>query len=125
MEPIKCKNAYYVKLGRNGMWEESSIKKSILRIGWTHQTLPNLNNGRWSVIQKQLEKEISDKGTPPVIAVRFGCSVNPQPRTFGSLSMVAASGGAELVRPEYLKIKRQSIVMLIAGVQKIFLGHHY
>jgi hypothetical protein len=63
MEPITCKNAYYVKLGRNGVWEESSIKKSILRIGWTHQTLSDLNNGRWSIIQKQLEKEISDKGT--------------------------------------------------------------
>jgi hypothetical protein len=63
MEPIRCKNAYYVKLGRNGMWEESSIKKSILRIGWSHQTLSDINNGKWNIIQKQIEQEISDKGT--------------------------------------------------------------
>jgi len=60
---ITCKNAYYVKLGRNGMWEESSLKKSIIRIGWTRQTLSDINGGRWEKIQKQLEKEATDKGT--------------------------------------------------------------
>jgi hypothetical protein len=63
METITCKNAYYVKLGRNGIWEESSIKKSIIRIGWARQTLPDINTGRWERIQRQLEKEAADKGT--------------------------------------------------------------
>jgi len=63
MELIACKNAYYVKLGRNGMWEESSLKKNIIRIGWTRQTLSDINAGRWEKIQKQLEKEVVDKGT--------------------------------------------------------------
>ena len=43
MELVTCKNAYYVKLGRNGIWEESSLKKGIIRIGWTHQTLADIN----------------------------------------------------------------------------------
>lgn len=63
MEPVTCKNAYYVKLGRNGVWEESSVRKSILRIGWSRQTLSDINKGRWSVIQKQLEVGVANKGT--------------------------------------------------------------
>lgn len=56
-------NAYYVKLGRNGIWEESSLKKGIIRIGWKRQALADINGGNWNKIQKQLEKEASDKGT--------------------------------------------------------------
>lgn len=63
MQLITCKNAYYVKLGRTGIWEESSLKKNIIRIGWMHQSLPDINNGDWDKIQKQLEKESTDKGT--------------------------------------------------------------
>lgn len=63
METITCRNAYYVKLGRNGIWEKSSLKKNIIRIGWTRQTLADFNAGRWERIQKQLEKEAADKGT--------------------------------------------------------------
>lgn len=63
METITCKHAYYVKLGRNGTWEQSSLKKNIIRIGWTRQTLSDINAGRWERIQRQLEKEAADKGT--------------------------------------------------------------
>jgi hypothetical protein len=63
MELITCKNAFYVKLGRNGMWEDSSLKKNIIRIGWGRQTLSDINGRRWEKIQKQLEKEAPDKGT--------------------------------------------------------------
>jgi len=63
METITCKNAYYVKLGRKGIWEESSLKKSIIRIGWVRQTLSDINAGRWEKIQRQLEKEAPNKGT--------------------------------------------------------------
>lgn len=75
MELIPCKNAFYVKLGRNGIWEESSLKKNVIRIGWTHQTLSDINNGRWEKIQKQLEKEATDKGkaTRDCRALRMLC----------------------------------------------------
>jgi len=62
MEPVTCKSAYYVKLGRKGVWEESSIKKNIIRIGWPKQSLRDINGGRWERILKQLEKEAADKG---------------------------------------------------------------
>lgn len=63
MESVTCRNAYYVKLGRNGVWEESSMKKAIIRIGWANQTLADINGGNWARIQRQLEKEDEDKGT--------------------------------------------------------------
>ncbi len=63
MERVDCKGAYYVKLGRNGIWEEFSIRKSVIRIGWANQTITDINSGKWSKIQKQLEKEAPDKGT--------------------------------------------------------------
>jgi hypothetical protein len=42
MEPVAWRNAYCVKLGRKGVWEESSMKKSIIRIGWSKQTLDDI-----------------------------------------------------------------------------------
>jgi hypothetical protein len=38
-------------------------KKRILRIGWSKQTLSDINKGSWNIIQKQLEDETPDKGT--------------------------------------------------------------
>lgn len=63
MNNISFKNAYYIKLGRNGKWEKSSIKENRLRIGWGKQTLKDINNGNWSAIKKQLQREVADKGT--------------------------------------------------------------
>jgi len=62
MGPVTSKNAYYVKLGRKGIWEDSSIKASIIRIGWCKQTLDDINNGRWDQIQTQLEDEARSRG---------------------------------------------------------------
>ncbi len=57
MKPISCEKAYYVKLGRNGSWEESSLKKNIMRIGWPNQSLADINASRWEVIQEQLQAD--------------------------------------------------------------------
>jgi hypothetical protein len=62
MDNITCKNAYYIKLGRNGIWEESSLKENIMRIGWKNQTLSDINSGNWEIIQSQLITEAADKG---------------------------------------------------------------
>lgn len=62
MEPITSKNAFYVKLGRNGVWESSSLVNNIIRIGWASQALSDLNSGKWEKIQSELEIEIPDKG---------------------------------------------------------------
>lgn len=76
---ITCKNAYFVKLGRNGIWEKSSIKKELIRIGWRHQTLNDINRGRWDKIQRQIEKEAKDKGsaTRDCRALRMLCESTP------------------------------------------------
>lgn len=79
MELITCKNAYYVKLGRQGMWERSSIKKRFIRIGFSRQTVNDINYGRWEKIQRQLEKEAADKGaaTRDCRALRLLCESTP------------------------------------------------
>ena len=80
MELVTCKNAFYVKLGRHGGWEESSIKKSIIRIGWSKQTIADINRGRWVKIQRQLEKEAADKGTATrdCRALKMLCESTPE-----------------------------------------------
>lgn len=62
MEPIEFENAYYVKLGRKGKWEKSSIEENIIRIGWPDQTLEDINQGNWEEMERQLRQEIPDKG---------------------------------------------------------------
>ena len=59
---IEFKNAYYIKLGTEGQWEESSINEGKVRIGWVEQSLEDINARDWDKIREQLEKEISDKG---------------------------------------------------------------
>jgi hypothetical protein len=63
MAPITSKSAFYVKLGRNGVWESSSIENNILRIGWPQQDLTDINGCNWEKIQKELENETTNKGT--------------------------------------------------------------
>ncbi len=62
MKPIEIRNAYYIKLGRQGNWEESSIQENKIRIGWTQTRLADINAGRWEKIKKGLQHEISNKG---------------------------------------------------------------
>lgn len=79
MKPITSKNAFYVKLGRNGVWESSSIENSIIRIGWVSQTLSDLNSSMWEKIQSELEIEIPDKGaaTRDCRALKMLCESTP------------------------------------------------
>ena len=54
MPRINVKNAFYLKLGRGGVWEADSIGTGKLRFGWSHQTLEDINTGRWDLIEGQL-----------------------------------------------------------------------
>jgi len=58
---LTFRNAFYIKLGRGGCWEEDSISRSLLRIGWPKQTLEDINTGRWSDIKQQLRVEQAGK----------------------------------------------------------------
>lgn len=62
MEPVNFKNAYYIKLGRKGEWEESSIRENKIRIGWAMTDLRDINIGNWEKIRKELENEFTTKG---------------------------------------------------------------
>lgn len=54
MEPVSFKRAYFIKLGRGGEWEQSSISESKLRLGWGGQSLKDINSSNWEKIRKQL-----------------------------------------------------------------------
>jgi Restriction endonuclease len=66
---ITFRNAYYIKLGRGGSWEEDSISKSLMRIGWSKYSIEDINAGRWSEIEKQLQ--IEHAGKPQVATTDF------------------------------------------------------
>ena len=80
MTPITSKNAFYVKLGRSGAWESSSIEKNILRIGWPQQNLTDINGCNWEKIQKELEYETTNKGTATrdCRALKMLCESTPE-----------------------------------------------
>jgi hypothetical protein len=62
MEPIRLKNAYYIKLGKKGKWAELSIREDKVRIGWAGQTLKDINNKNWAKIGNELKGEAKTKG---------------------------------------------------------------
>jgi hypothetical protein len=62
MKIITFTNAYYLKLGEGGRWEESSIKENKMRIGWRNQSLSDINSANWEVIRNQLSATSTNKG---------------------------------------------------------------
>ncbi len=62
MKQVNFKKAYYIKLGRGGKWEQSSITESKLRLGWGHQDVQDINRGDWEKIREQLLHESKHKG---------------------------------------------------------------
>ncbi len=63
MERIDFKNAYYIKLGEAGIWEQSSIEKGIMRIGWTNIDLDDIHQKKWDRIEGVIRTEIQNKGS--------------------------------------------------------------
>jgi hypothetical protein len=62
MKPIRFAKAFYIKLGKGGMWEESSIKGHKARIGWSNLTLEEINQRDWKAIKKKRQPEYRSKG---------------------------------------------------------------
>lgn len=60
MEQAAFDNVYYVKLGKKGEWEKSSIEGNLVRIRSSNQRVDDINQGNWETIEKQLEAEIED-----------------------------------------------------------------
>ena len=61
--PTRIRNTYYVKLGKGGEWETSSIQNGLLRIGWPDNPLSDINAGVWTVIEGQLRTPHGHRGT--------------------------------------------------------------
>lgn len=62
MDKEDFEKAYYIKLGQGGKWEEDSIEKSILRIGWKEVEISDINNKNWKNIEKAIRDGIEDQG---------------------------------------------------------------
>jgi len=43
--------AFYIKLGRAGKWEESSIESGLMRIGWSEVALSDITNAKWKRVR--------------------------------------------------------------------------
>lgn len=75
MKNSSFKKAYYIKLGKNGEWEDKSIGTKRIRIGWPDQSLSDINNENWSKIKEELVLPSSKKGvgTRDYNALRLFC----------------------------------------------------
>jgi hypothetical protein len=62
MDTINFTKAYYIKLGKGGIWEESSINEDKARIGWKTWQLSDINEGDWEALKKKYRKESKTKG---------------------------------------------------------------
>lgn len=69
MSRVDFSSAFYIKLGRGGKWEDDSISTGKLRFGWSHQTLDDINTGRWALIEDQLRAQ--HEGEPKAQATRL------------------------------------------------------
>jgi hypothetical protein len=66
MESVEFADAFYIKLGRAGVWEADSIETGKLRLGWRGQSVEDINAGRWGKIEQQLRDE--HRGKPGGVA---------------------------------------------------------
>lgn len=63
IQNIDFKNAYYVKLGEGGKWEESSIRENKVRIGWINWSLEEINQRKWIKLKQTHRKEFKNEGS--------------------------------------------------------------
>jgi hypothetical protein len=75
IDVIDIQNAYFAKLGTNGVWEPDSIANGILRIGWPDSPLAEVVNGNWAAIQARALNVVKTKGaaTRDTNALRLIC----------------------------------------------------
>jgi hypothetical protein len=81
---IDFTNAFYIKLGRAGVWESDAIETGKLRLGWSRQSIDDINAGRWNLIDEQLRAKDQGKRVAATTS-----DVN-------ALKTIAASGGEDV-----------------------------
>jgi hypothetical protein len=60
---ITLRRAFYIKLGRGGLWEADSLANNIMRIGWNDSPLADINSQNWDAIEHKLRAKLSHQGT--------------------------------------------------------------
>lgn len=58
-QKIEFAKAFYIKLGKGGKWETSSIEENKARIGWSDLTLEEIQSRKWEKIKRH--KSYQDK----------------------------------------------------------------
>lgn len=72
-------NAYYVKLGSRGRWAEDSIRRGILRFGWSAVPLAEIKAGDWDRIRERIAAEHTNKSTVSTDTARLRDIVSSGP----------------------------------------------
>jgi len=62
MDKLNFDNAFYLKLGKEGMWKNELENGNKARIGWSNIALEDIQNENWSKIKKNIEKDYVDRG---------------------------------------------------------------
>lgn len=58
---MQIAKAFYVKLGEGGLWEKEALATGKLRLGWTGQSLGDINAGNWEKIRGELQLAAGDR----------------------------------------------------------------
>lgn len=87
MSLVDFRYAFYLKLGRGGKWEEDAVGTGKLRFGWLHQSLEDINTGRWDSIESQLREQM--EGIE-------GKSKGEATKALRGLRMIVESGPADI-----------------------------
>jgi len=61
MEPQEFTNAFYIKLGSGGKYEEAAISQNNARIGWQELKVEEINEKRWKPLKRKLLSRIKYK----------------------------------------------------------------
>lgn len=59
----RIREAYFIKLGSKGSWEEDSLRNGILRFGWRVNPLPDILAHDWEAVRKTLAQKNANKGS--------------------------------------------------------------
>ena len=57
MQAVEFKNAYYIKLGRGGKYEDSSIREKKLRFGWDSWPIEEIKQRNWEALKEKYQYE--------------------------------------------------------------------
>ncbi|MBP7998161.1 MAG: hypothetical protein KA314_02080 [Chloroflexi bacterium] len=61
MDPVEFTNAYYIKLGSGGKYEEAAISQSKARIGFDGLTIVEINGKEWQSLKSKLQSRVDYK----------------------------------------------------------------